>query len=269
MLTVMQDEDGLKEKVVQNNKNLESAIRHGAETETRVFPITRVDLNVTNGITRAVKEMLISDVVIGWSDKNSSTTDYFFSTLFGTTTQNVLESIWETVFVCRLQYPISTTKKAFVFLTKNAEFEIGFAHWLKRLTTLAKQAGFKMIVCGTPSSQRALKAEIQKNKTSIDLAFRSFEAFDDIPAITKEVSSDDLLVVVSARNGTISHHSYMDTVPAKLIKQFPGNNLVLLYPEQKQETVIQSESITLTPMHDQIDNLNKLGRAVKKIFKKR
>lgn len=268
MLTVMQDEEGLKEKVAQNNKNMESAIRHGAETETRVFSIIRVDLNVVNGITRAVKEMLISDVVIGWSDKNSSTTGYFFNTLFGTTTQNVLESVWETVFVCRLQHPISTTSKAYVFLTKNAEFEIGFAHWVKRLSTLAKQAGFRMTICGSASTQEAFKREINKNKISIDLTFKNFEALEDLPA-TREISSNDLLVVVSARNGTISHHSYMDAVPSKLIKQFPKNNLVFLYPEQTQETVIQSESITLTPMQDQIDNLNKLGRAVKKIFRKR
>ncbi len=267
MLTVMQDEDGVKEKVVQNNKNMESAIRHGAETETKVFPVTRVDLNVVNGITRAVKEMLISDVVIGWSDKNSTTTGYFFNTLFGTTTQNVLETVWETVFVCRLQHPISTTRKTFIFLTKNAEFEIGFSHWIKRLTTLSKQAGSKMVVCGAPSSQEAFKKEIQKNKTSIDLGFMRFEEPEHLPTLTKEISSSDLLIVVSARNGTISHHSYMEALPSKLIKQFPKNNLVLLYPEQKQEAGIQSESITLTPMQDQIDNLNKLGRAVKKIFK--
>ncbi len=267
MLTVMQDEEDVKEKVVQNNKNMESAVRHGAETETRVFPVTRVDLNVVNGITRAVKEMLISDVVIGWSDKTNTTTGFLFNTFFGTTAQNVLESVWETVFVCRLQLPVSTSRKTFIFLSKNAEFELGFSHWVKRVATLSKQAGSKLVLCGAPASQEAFKRELQKNKTSIDVTFRLFEAPEHLPALVKEVGSSDMLVVVGARQGTISHHSYMDSLPAKLIKHFPKQNLVLLYPEQKREAGIQSENITLTPMHDQIDNLNKLGRAVKRIFK--
>jgi len=269
MLTVMQDEEGLKEKVAQNNKNMESAVRQGAETETRVFPITRVDLNVVNGITRAVKEMLISDVVIGWSDKNNSATGFLFNTFFGTTSQNVLESVWETVFVCRLGYPISTTKKTFLILTKNAEFEIGFSHWVKRVVTLVKQAGSKLVVCCTDRTQAAFKNELQKSKSSVDLSFKSFEDIEDFLVLAKEMNADDLIIVVGARKGTISHNSYMDTIPSRLEKHFPKNNLVLLYPEQKQDTGMQSDDITSTPIQDQIENLNKLGKAVKKIFKSR
>ncbi|MBX3242721.1 MAG: cation:proton antiporter [Chitinophagaceae bacterium] len=264
MLTVMQDEDGLKQKMVLNNKNMESAIKQGAETKTKVFPITRVDLNVVNGIARAVKELLISDVVIGWSEKDGSTTSYLFNTLFGTTTQNVLESVWETVFVCRLQYPLSTTRRTFLIVPKNAEFEIGFSHWVKRITALSREAGSKMQICCTESTEAAIRKEIQKNRISIETSFKKFEDMEDLLVLSREVSSNDLMVAVSARKGTISHHSFMETLPSKLVKYFPKNNLVLLYPEQKQEAGMQLEPNTLSSIQEPID---KLGRAVKKIFK--
>ncbi len=271
MLTVMQDEEGLKEKVALNNKNMESAIKHGAETETKVQVVTRVDLNMANGIARAVKEMLISDVVMEWSEKSSTTTGFLFNSLFGTTTQNVLDGVWETVFICRFDFPINTTKKMVLFLTRNAEYEIGFAHWVKRVIALSKQAGSRIVLCCTPGTQKACEKEIHKNRWSVELNFRRFENIEDFQGISGEISSSDLIIAVSARKGTVSHHSYMESVSARLIKNFPRNNLILLYPEQTQaeflEAGMQPEDLVLTPIQEQIDNITRLSKAVKKIFK--
>ena len=272
MLTVMQDEDRLKEKVALNNKNLEKAIKHGAETDTKVQTITRVDLNMANGIARAVKEMLISDVVIEWSNKSNTAAAFLFNSLFGTTTQNILNSVWETVFICRFGYPLSTTEKIVLVLTKNAEYEIGFHHWVKRVIALSKQAGARILVCCTQATQKAFAKELIKNRGSVEVSYRHFEDVEDFLVLAREIHSNDLIIAVSARKGTISYNSYMENMPAKLLKHFEKNNFILLYPEQRQalymETGVQPEDLVLTPIQDQIDNINKLSRAVKKIFKK-
>ena len=76
--------------------------------------------------------------------------------------------------------------------------------------------------------------------------------------------------MVSARKGTLSYQSYMDNIPDKLLKNYASNNFVVLYPEQTRveflETGLQSEDISLSPIQEQLDNLNRLGKAVKKIF---
>jgi hypothetical protein len=62
----------------------------------------------------------------------------------------------------------------------------------------------------------------------------------------------------------------MDTLPGRILKNFPFNNFILLYPEQTRveflESGLQSDDLSLSPIQEQIDNLNKLGKAVKKIF---
>ncbi len=271
MLTVMQDEDRLKEKVALNNKNLEKAVKHGAETDTKVQTITRVDLNMANGIARAVKEMLISDVVIEWSNKGNTATAFLFNSLFGTTTQNILNSVWETVFICRFDYPLNTTNKIVLVLTKNAEYEIGFHHWVKRVIALSKQAGARIQVCCTMATQKAFAKELTKNRGSAEVTYRHFEDVEDFLVLAREIHVNDLIIAVSARKGTISYNSYMENIPAKLLKHFEKNNFILLYPEQRQaeymESGVQPEDLVLTPIQDQIDNINKLSRAVKKIFK--
>jgi hypothetical protein len=104
----------------------------------------------------------------------------------------------------------------------------------------------------------------------VETGFRPFEEVEDFLVLSREIRKDDLIIMVNARKGTISYHSYMDSIPAKLIRHFEFNSFLVVYPEQKQsdtESGMQSQDLALAPIQEQIDNLNKIGKAVKKIFK--
>lgn len=272
LVNVVQDEEDVKRKVLLSNKSMERAIKHAANTETRVQLLTRVDLNMVNGVARAVKELVISDVVVEWDEKSATNpTDFLFNRLFGTASNNILDSTWETVYVCKLNHPLNTTQKIVLVMTKNAEYEIGFLHWVKKIAKLSKQLNARILICSTPATCKAFQAALKTIRTNVEMSFRQFEDVEDFLVLSKEVKKDDLVIVVSARKGTLSWHSYMETIPNKLDKHFQDNNFILLYPEQKQSEVpesgMQSQDLTLTPIQEQIDNLNKIGKAVRKIFK--
>jgi len=270
LLHVAQDEEDLKEKLELTQKNMELAIKHASITETRVQLVNRIDLNMVNGLSRAIKELAISDLVIEWDDRSGSTTDFIFNRLFGTATNNILDSIWETVYICKLQQPLNTTQKIVLVLTRNAEYEIGFGHWVKKLSRLARQVNSKILVCSTPETYTSFQQEIKNTRSFVDTSFRPFEEVEDFLVLSREIKKDDLIIMVNARKGTISYHSYMDSIPAKLIRHFEFNSFLVVYPEQKQsdtESGMQSQDLALAPIQEQIDNLNKIGKAVKKIFK--
>jgi len=48
----------------------------------------------------------------------------------------------------------------------------------------------------------------------------------------KKAEADDLLLVISAREGTISHEKYLDRVPATLSRLVTDTGVIVLYPEQ-------------------------------------
>jgi len=271
LLNVVQDDDEVKEKVLLTNRNMEKAIKHAAQTETGVQLLTRVDLNMSSGISRAVKEMLISDVIISWDEKNTGTTDFLFNSLFGSATENLLDSVWETVYVCRLKNPVNTNKRIVVIITKNAEFEIGFTYSVKRIASLARQSGAAIIVHSAPQTQTAFEKEIKSIKSLPEIRYRPFHGDPDTAELSKNISSDDMIIIVSARKGTISYNSYIENAAGRMIRQFAENNFILLYPEQAQidylENGMQTQDLKLSPIQEQIDNLNKLGKAVKKIFR--
>jgi len=269
-LAVVQDDDEAKEKVHLTNKMMEAAVIHAAATESKVQVVTRVDLNVSDGIARAAKELQITDVVLGWTDK-TSTTDRLFGSIFGTTLDNVLQSVWETVYVCDFHYPLSTTKKMVLILPKNTQYEIGFFHYLHKMILLAKQAGARLLVCCNEKTAEVVAAFIEQSKISVELTFKSFENVEDFLVLSREITRNDLLVVVTARRSTLSYNAYLESIPAKLSRHFRENNVILLYPEQTAidfiESGLQPEDLTLAPIQEQLANLNKLGKAVKRIFK--
>ncbi len=270
LLSVVQDDAQAKGRVILNQKKLEKAIKHGAETDTRVQILNRVDLNLSNGVARAVKERLITDVVMQWDEKSNSTTDFFVNTLFGTPTQNIIDTVWETLYICRFQHPVNTARKIVLVLTSNAQYEPGFKRWLKKMVLLSKQAGARLVVCSGPETKQAFQTELKKIRSNTEVTYIHFENAEDFLILSRSITRDDLIIIVSARKGTLSYHSYMDNIPGKLLKHFADNNFILMYPEQTKveflESGVQSDDLTLSPIQEQIDNLNKLGKAVKKIF---
>ena len=127
-----------------------------------------------------------------------------------------------------------------------------------------------MQVCSTAETKLAVQSELKKMRSRVEVTYKPFEDIEDFLILSREISRDDLIIVINARKGTLSYHSYMDTMPGKLLKHFFDNNFILLYPQQNEvaflESGVQSGDLSLSPIQEQIDNLNKLGRVVKKIF---
>ena len=270
LLSVLQDDGDTKGKVLLNRKKLEKAIKHGAETQTRVQLMTRVDLNLSNGVARVVKERLSTDVILQWEEKTSSTTDFLVNSLFGNTTQNIIDTVWETVYICRFIHPVNTTRKIVLVLSPNAQYEIGFKYWMSKMVLFSRQAGGRLQVCSTAETKMAVQSELKKMRSKVEATYKPFEDIEDFLILSREINRDDLIIVINARKGTLSYHSYMDTMPGKLLKHFFDNNFILLYPQQNEvaflESGVQSGDLSLSPIQEQIDNLNKLGKVVKKIF---
>lgn len=270
LLSVVQDDMDAKGRLILNQKKLAGAIKHGAESQTRIQVLNRVDLNLSNGVARVVKERMSSDIVLQWEEKTGSRRDFLVKSLFGTTAQNIIDTVWETLYICRFEHPVSTTRKIVLLLTPNAQYEIGFKYWLRKMVLLSKQAGAPLVICSTAETKLAVQLEIKRMRSAVETAYKSFEDIEDFTTISNDINSNDLVVVVTARKGTLSYQSYMDAIPDKLLKNFYPNNFIVLYPEQTRveslESGLQSEDISLSPIQEQIDNLNKLGKAVKKIF---
>jgi Kef-type K+ transport system membrane component KefB len=229
-LSVVKDDFDARERLIVTERMLEKAIKHAASTENSVRIVTRTDLNIASGITRAIKDLGITEVIIGW---NASI--HAKDRIFGSVLDMLLENSNETIFVCRIINPVNTFNKVVVVMPPNAEFEPGFGRWLKSIKNLAKQIGTAIDFYATDNSLRILKDAVASVKPTVPATYQVFDDWEDFLVISRNIRNDDLLIVISARKATISHNNYLDNIPRKLAKHFTQNSFFVVYPEQRNK----------------------------------
>lgn len=232
-LSVVKDDHEAQERVLTLHKQLEKAVKYAAASDTELRPVTRIDIQVGAGIVRTIKELMITRVIVGWHGSYHAK-DY----LFGTVLDYLLANCSKEVLVTRLLIPLNTVEKIFVIVSQNAELEQGFASWIRTLRILANQTTGKLIFAGPESTLEAVLQCADCDKPVVDIETRVFDDWEEVLALSREVTSETLFVAVKARERTVSYNPWMKRFPRYLTKHFKDVSFLLIYPEQH---ILESE----------------------------
>ena len=124
-LAVIEDDADTKEKILRSKRGLELAAEHISSADTSVQVLTRVDVNIASGISRAIKELGITEVVMGWHEKITTS-----DRIFGSLLHNIIHGNEQMLWISKIIKPVNTFNKIAVLMPPNAEFESGFFRWL-------------------------------------------------------------------------------------------------------------------------------------------
>lgn len=266
-LAVVYDDEEARDKILMSNKMLEKAKIHASAGENMVQVLTRVDLNPASGIARAAKEIVISDIVIGWNKHNKTS-----ELIFGNILDNLVQTTWQGIYCCKLLYPINTMKRIVVIVPENAEAESGFYSWVQRVKNIAYQIGSKLIYLGSDASIAKLSDLNSKIKPNIEVSYRKFRDWENLDKIQNMITADDLLILLTARKGTVSHHIYLESLENQLSKYFSNISHVIIFPQQfaydSKNNPLKLDGMTVSPIQENIERLNKISRIVKEVFVK-
>lgn len=226
-LVVVKDDETAQERVLASHQMLQKALKHAAASNTEIEIVSRIGLNVANGIRRAIQEMMITDVILGWNGEITTS-----RRIFGSILDNLLEKTEQMILVSKLMHPLNITRKIVVLVPPYAEREAGCGHWANTLIILARQTGASLHFYGPSVTLEALRGVLRQATPPVAGQYHEFSQGEDFLIIGREVSQDDLLIIISARQDTISHQRYLDSIPGKLAQHFRQHSFVILYPEQ-------------------------------------
>lgn len=229
LLSVAQDEEEIAQRSVENKRTFDKAIAQAAATDSKVHMMTRFDFNVASGISRAARDLDISDIVVGWAAQSSTS-----ARMFGTLLDNLIRNTSKTTLVCHLTGPMNIISRVIVLVPSNAEFEVGFTHWIDLLQRIVQQVGAKCLLYCTPQTGESVSMVMKKLASDIGLEFRHYEESEHFLNIAQQASREpgDLFVLVSSRDEGISHNRYLNGMPARMANTIPDHNFIILYPEQ-------------------------------------
>jgi Kef-type K+ transport system membrane component KefB len=258
-LHVISEKDSSPDGQTAGKKMMEKATKHAAATDNTINPITRFDLNISNGIIYTIKEHNITDVIIGLHHNADEG-----HTFFGPVTEKILEGTGETVFIYKAVQPVNTVKRMVVAVPPNAEYEKGFTHWFNRVVNISMETGIALIIYANGPTTKILSSVKGVGNATPNITFRGFDDWEEFLIFSRELKQDDLFIIISSRRGHLSYHPGIDKLPKYLTKYFTDNSYIILYPAQ----IEGSSNPDLKPLQENAEVLGKAGDYVKSIFAK-
>jgi len=240
-LTVTRDSVETDAEVAKGEKLLSHAVVHAAAAEVPVRPMTRIDLNIATGIKRAVNENRISNVIIGWNGQISAR-----QRIFGSILDQLLTDIDEMVMVCKIGKPVNTFKRIVVAVPPFSALEVGFAGAIRPLKLMTQQLGGDFVVAVTEERLPVVEKRIDKIKPEMDVQYSGLDQWSSLPSwMADNILENDLFVLISAHEGSISWRPGLDRLPRVIAQKFDDLSFITVYPsEVEAESALINGSIS-------------------------
>ena len=261
-LNVLNDNNSTDSRAAQGKRNLEKAAMIAASADVHMEMVSRYDMNIASGIIHTIKEYEVSDVIIGLHHK-ANIVDSFFGNL----TESLLKGTNREVMIARFLMPVNTLRRINVAVPPKAEFETGFVKWVEHFCRMSALLTCRVHFFTTLETQKRLQTVVRKVSGSKLIEYSVLEEWDDLLMISDQVHYDHLLVLISARRGSISYDASFDKLPLQISKYFNNSSIIVLYPEQfgdAQEVVSFSDPRGL----NESQHYERVGRWFYKWFKK-
>jgi Kef-type K+ transport system membrane component KefB/mannitol/fructose-specific phosphotransferase system IIA component (Ntr-type) len=239
LIVVPEHAEGSEAQVAEAERVLSHAVIHAAGAEVPVVPLTRVDQNIAAGIVRGIAETRTSTVVIGWDGGRSPV-----GGIFGSVLDQLLLQAKAMVVVAKLGHPLNVTKRLVVVLPPLIYRHPGFFEAMRGVKSIASQLGAPILGLGIDEEQDRLEPLIQPIRPAAAIQFERVDGWSRLlSALRDRVSPDDLVIVLSARRGTLPWHPKLERLPAQLAGLLP-ESFLMFYPAEadtpRRETVAPS-----------------------------
>lgn len=221
----------------QGQRYLEKAAMIASAADVKVNMVSRYDLNIASGIIHTVKEYGVTGVVIGLHQKAG-----ILDSFFGSLTASLLKGTFREVIVARLMMPVNTLKGIVVVVPPKAEYETGFIRWVTHLCRMSSQTGCHLRFRADSTTAQNIETAISGIAPGVAYSMDVADGVQFAELMSVNVKSEQLLVVVKARSGSVSYDPAFDRLPALLNKDFPTANLMVIYPEQVERPDVMSFS---------------------------
>lgn len=227
-LSVVRDSVNVESQVAESEKMLSHAVIYAAAADVPVNPVTRIDMNISNGITRALKEKRITNIIIGWNGESSAR-----QKIFGGVLDQLLAQTKEMVMVCKIEEKISLNEHVVLAVPPFAALEPGFPEAMRYIKILVNQIGTDLKVIAVTDRMGFVKPLIQNTEPDVKTTFIDIPTWGGLFGKLDEVLSENTLFILnSAREGTLSWRPGLDRIPGIISNRFPKVNFISVFPSE-------------------------------------
>jgi len=225
-----------------------------------VQPINRNDVNISQAILKSANELMISKIIMGWSDNTG--TDF----LFGGLRDNVLYGTERMVVITRFIKYLSLKGRIIIVFPPFAEFESGFEETIFTLYHLALNTHRAIILTGATNAILKTEYLLKEVRPGIEYQTIPITGYPDYGQIHNILKQNDLLILLHARPGSISYHSALESLYKKLFKDTRPYDVAVIYPAQQEIDPVVFISQLETIGNGMVTQISWFSKILKKII---
>ncbi len=221
-ITVVLDEDKARQQ--SGAKVLDVAADIAASANVPLLTRLRLTTNLAHGIIHEVKENDYRELIMGFHKKETAN-----DTFLGGVLPEVLNALNCQVMMARINIPLNTVRAIHITFPAKAEYEAGFSYWVEETARMASGLGCRIMYHGHPDTMSRIQMML-KELTPVNAQFYETDGGNDLKRLSKIIHDDHLLIIVTARKGSISFRPSLDHVFVQLQRDYQNTSVLLIYP---------------------------------------
>lgn len=211
----------------EGQRLLEQIEKKAAAADVQVQTQVRLATNIANGIKHAFKEYDASEIILGQHIHDNSTRRFW-----GQFAQSLFNGLNRQIIIARCTIPLNTIRVFHVAVPSRAEYEPGFYRWLERVSRMVTRLGCRILFHGRDESLSLIRTFLSNRFPSIRADYAIMQHWNDFKSLAAQVEEHQMLVVVTARPGTVSYKSAMERLPDELTTYYKYKNVMIIFPDQ-------------------------------------
>lgn len=211
----------------EGQRLLQQIEKKAAAADVQVQTQVRLATNIANGIKHAFKEYDASEIILGQHIHDNSTRRFW-----GQFAQSLFNGLNRQIIIARCTIPLNTIRVFHVAVPSRAEYEPGFYRWLERVSRMVTRLGCRILFHGRDESLSLIRTFLSNRFPSIRADYAIMQHWNDFKSLAAQVEEHQMLVVVTARPGTVSYKSAMERLPDELTTYYKYKNVMIIFPDQ-------------------------------------
>lgn len=232
-VTVVRDDDSSAGEAVAIAEKVLGEVEHfAAAASVAVVPLTQLANETPIGLTRAIVERRISDVVVGWDARPSE------GRIFGRNIDRLLTDSKSELFIAHITGPLNTARRTVVAVLPGTPEGDGFGRAVSSLKKLANQLGALLTVLSLRSERPVVESRFASASPSVSvthLAVDSLQALLD--SMAENMDAADLAAIMGSRAVLLGDDDTIRELPCRLPDLVPGNFFVHVVGESARREI--------------------------------
>ncbi len=203
---------------------LAAAVMQGVSSQVSVIPVSRISINVAQGILDSAVEQNADTIIVGWNRPPRLSNAFF-----GSVIDQIVTGGNQLVFVARAVAPFSAAHIVAV-VPSLCDRHPGFQRAAAALGALSKKNQAKLHIVTLYGQGAGLSRAFKDSGYGGSVQTIEVESWKEIGKGLKQIpAAPKLFALLSARPSEPSWHPAIERLPHRIGEEFPDSNLVTIY----------------------------------------